>query len=1061
MQKVLMEGKKNWGVVGTPTPFKTKRGTSLFVGDVVAVTSKEQYHFENSFVVEEDGKPFIMGIVNVCNGETGQIGNGWTVDLTKKYYDTLVGETYDEIVVTEDTEIKVGKNYMVIKNRESMFGGCRDLIDIEGQAVEVIKEVTTGHFRIKDKFGETHICEACNLEQLNNNLKESDSMKKNFKVGDKVRVISKIESLGTIGKVSLGDTAVIEDDRGSYNNSYRIRMDKDNDFWFVKETELELIEDKSKLEIITEGTTTKVEFEDGRTGTAKLYYKDTYNKGFGIVTALGKALGIDLVKEVTQIVGGYKLIGVDLATDATMKVSATKFKVGDIVRGIDCSLHRYGVTNEKMTKAEVINANDDETIDVIIKEYKDDRYIGQRFAGLESKYFELVKEVKSKFVVGCKVKIPKTKTAGGNILTSVNIKEAKEKGQDYLFLTEIDEDGYYVLAAIDNKGRGDFFALEDLELYEEPKSKFKVGDIIKGINKSIYSITDKDMTKGEVIDVDDSKIKVKILEHSNEDNIGNEWWVEPKYFELVEHKKPTLKEEPEKKLNVKFKKGDKVSLTKSIEGTSNQTGKGNIATIKSVNDDDYTVIMDKDGKDWFAYDTDLELFEEEKTKTPVFKIGDKIRVKTGLVVGREYDNMNSFVSEMKKYEGKIATIKEVHSRGMCLEGFEWSWTPSMLEKVEEEKVIVTKFKTGDKVKMISEHPKHDFGDVKTGDIGVVSIMREDGTIKVDFPNQKFWTAEAEELELVKEEVEEFKIGEYIYIDFLGRYNACRIEKIDEHKGCWGFWTENIKELPKAISEFNALKKDKSQLFSIACKKLSLIDDTKLKIKIDEAKLKVNKNLWNKFVSGKIKIYCEKKEEAINLLKYCEEQGLLWESGKKPTSIDYFSGYDDTYSISNGIQHGSHKISGYRGKEVISFTKLFTPLLEVGDKIDRDKAIEILRAGGKIKDYEGWIYFEDTDGTLKYKKPSREICISCGYRDALCGNLYVETLPESKYSIGQTVDHIEAEKIVKAGGRVLNIRSNFEYFLRNKELYFDDLHGHILSSGGFSDNFNSDFKIVSL
>lgn len=79
--------------------------------------------------------------------------------------------------------------------------------------------------------------------------------------------------------------------------------------------------------------------------------------------------------------------------------------------------------------------------------------------------------------------------------------------------------------------------------------KFKVGDIIKGIDKNRYSRTNTDMTRGAVTEVyentkDGCDIEVKILEHTDPDEIGELYIVESKYFELVEHApfgKPDLK----------------------------------------------------------------------------------------------------------------------------------------------------------------------------------------------------------------------------------------------------------------------------------------------------------------------------------------------------------------------------------------------------------------------------------------------------------------------------------------------------------------------------------------
>ena len=70
--------------------------------------------------------------------------------------------------------------------------------------------------------------------------------------------------------------------------------------------------------------------------------------------------------------------------------------------------------------------------------------------------------------------------------------------------------------------------------------KFKTGDIIKGIDNNIYLHTNTDMTRGIVTEVyentkDGCDIEVKILEHTDPDEIGELYIVESKYFELIEH----------------------------------------------------------------------------------------------------------------------------------------------------------------------------------------------------------------------------------------------------------------------------------------------------------------------------------------------------------------------------------------------------------------------------------------------------------------------------------------------------------------------------------------------
>jgi len=91
-----------------------------------------------------------------------------------------------------------------------------------------------------------------------------------------------------------------------------------------------------------------------------------------------------------------------------------------------------------------------------------------------------------------------------------------------------------------------------------PKShKFKIGDIVHGVKGAPYTFTDEDMKQGQVIAVydvdcdDEDDIRVKILEHSNNFRVGDEWKVNSKYFKLVE---PTEKEKPINPWDTLFKR---------------------------------------------------------------------------------------------------------------------------------------------------------------------------------------------------------------------------------------------------------------------------------------------------------------------------------------------------------------------------------------------------------------------------------------------------------------------------------------------------------------------------
>lgn len=66
-----------------------------------------------------------------------------------------------------------------------------------------------------------------------------------------------------------------------------------------------------------------------------------------------------------------------------------------------------------------------------------------------------------------------------------------------------------------------------------------------------------------------------------------------------------------------------------------------------------------------------------------FKVGEKVRVREGLEVGKDYGGQR-FVKDMDKYKGEIYTIHSTHNGWYRLEEYKegWFFTDEMLEPVE-------------------------------------------------------------------------------------------------------------------------------------------------------------------------------------------------------------------------------------------------------------------------------------------------------------------------------------------------------------------------------------------
>jgi hypothetical protein len=66
----------------------------------------------------------------------------------------------------------------------------------------------------------------------------------------------------------------------------------------------------------------------------------------------------------------------------------------------------------------------------------------------------------------------------------------------------------------------------------------------------------------------------------------------------------------------------------------------------------------------------------------MYKVGDKVKIREDLEVDKEYNGL-SFVKDMEKYKGKIATITEIplvqHSYKIDIDNSAWYWIDDMLK----------------------------------------------------------------------------------------------------------------------------------------------------------------------------------------------------------------------------------------------------------------------------------------------------------------------------------------------------------------------------------------------
>ena len=192
-----------------------------------------------------------------------------------------------------------------------------------------------------------------------------------FKKGDKVRILdgSNIRNYagGWVSDMNehVGRVATIESVDANYLNG-RVGYDVQECIFTFDERGLTLVTDETIIIYRKDNKVIALDKSTGKTATARCNPADTFDFMIGAKLAF------------------------DRLTDAEKR-----FKVGDIVRGKHGSSDYYDITNERMTRGEVVaTSNNGEFIDVKIMDHINEHMIGFTFQRLNPKYFELVEETK-------------------------------------------------------------------------------------------------------------------------------------------------------------------------------------------------------------------------------------------------------------------------------------------------------------------------------------------------------------------------------------------------------------------------------------------------------------------------------------------------------------------------------------------------------------------------------------------------------------------------------------------------------------------------------------------
>lgn len=102
-----------------------------------------------------------------------------------------------------------------------------------------------------------------------------------------------------------------------------------------------------------------------------------------------------------------------------------------------------------------------------------------------------------------------------------------------------------------------------------------------------------------------------------------------------------------------------------------------------------------------------------------FKIGDKVRVRSDLIVGKKYGNITMLDGAMERHIGSIGTINGINFDGGFHLDIGYYWSEEMLEPL-------CKFKVGDKV-VGNDKANERYSITKKGWVGEVTSVNKDGS----------------------------------------------------------------------------------------------------------------------------------------------------------------------------------------------------------------------------------------------------------------------------------------------------------------------------------------------
>lgn len=142
--------------------------------------------------------------------------------------------------------------------------------------------------------------------------------------------------------------------------------------------------------------------------------------------------------------------------------------------------------------------------------------------------------------------------------------------------------------------------------------------------------------------------------------------------------------------------------------------------------------------------------------------------------------------------GDVVRVKEASGMFLTLEGHEGiTFDGEKFELVQQtaRPAAPREFKVGDRVRMIAESPRYGRGEVRVGDIGVITSNPNNQKFKIKFERQDNWSGAACDIEHEFPEVAQENIPEV---------------SLDEAVANWQSVSQQIKELQAQIVQYERI-----------------------------------------------------------------------------------------------------------------------------------------------------------------------------------------------------------------------------------------------------------------